>query len=215
MAIGFFGSKAVVDSNVITGGEAEIVYGLRIGNQSSPLIINNVIVGDTATDISYGIMLNNSSPSILNNTIDGGSGGNESYGLFHFGVCAPKVENNIIYTTGGTERLRCLRVRLELHADFAPQQRYFRLSWTRSIATSRTGQVLTTIADVNALSDTVIGENVSLDPSFVSMNDRHLQASSPAEVREGGRDLTSEGYTLDQDGQPRTVPWSIGAFEQD
>ncbi len=56
---------------------------------------------------------------------------------------------------------------------------------------------------------------VNVDPLFVNAagNDYHLQASSPA--KEKGTDLSGEIPAFDRDGNPRTPPWSIGAYERD
>jgi len=56
---------------------------------------------------------------------------------------------------------------------------------------------------------------VNVDPLFVNAaaNDYHLQAGSPAKA--AGTDLSAEIPAFDRDGNPRTPPWSIGAYERD
>lgn len=214
-AIGLFGSSAQIIGNTITGGDAEIVYGIRSGNESTPLIASNVIIGETAADISYGILLNNSSPRIMNNTIDGGSGVNEAYGIFHFGSCSPVIENNIIFTSGGARRVGI--------SEFAP------FSSPESLRNNdifdcpdalyrdydALPHELNDIEAVNELADIESADNISIVPEFVADHDVHLQPSSPEAVREGGLDLVAEGFDIDVDGQARTAPWSIGADELD
>ena len=211
--IGIFGSAAVIDGNLIKGGKAPIVYGIRSANASTPLIINNTILAEEAQDISYGILLNASSPRIMNNTINGGSGADEAYGIFHFGACNPKIENNLIFTTGGTARYGIFEMALNSSPASLRNNDLFDCPTAlyRNFETAQHN--LTDVANVNALPGAA--GNVSVDPAFVSDTDWHLQASSPAEVRQGGLDLSTEGYAHDQDDQPRTAPWSIGAFEAD
>jgi hypothetical protein len=60
--------------------------------------------------------------------------------------------------------------------------------------------------------------------NFVSASDLHLTASTPATVRDGGKDSSQStcgsagtsscgNVTTDRDGFTRTVPYSIGAYE--
>jgi hypothetical protein len=62
--------------------------------------------------------------------------------------------------------------------------------------------------------------------NFVSASDLHLTASSPVGVRTGGKDTSQStcgaagtsscgNVTTDRDGKARTLPYSMGAYEQD
>ena len=58
--------------------------------------------------------------------------------------------------------------------------------------------------------------NVALDPIFDPADDDwHLSDSSPVVVKEGGDDSLAGMPDTDKDGNPRTIPWSMGAYEQD
>ena len=66
--------------------------------------------------------------------------------------------------------------------------------------------------------------NVSVSASFVNRDggDWHLQSSSPDEVKYGGKNITDplfpgddDSNFIDKDGNIRTIPWSIGAYEFD
>jgi len=65
--------------------------------------------------------------------------------------------------------------------------------------------------------------NLDVDPVFAEPGplyggaDWHLSAGSPASVTEGGIDGSARDWNVayDADGNDRTVPWSIGAYEYD
>ena len=53
--------------------------------------------------------------------------------------------------------------------------------------------------------------NVNIDPQFVSVSDFHLSSSTSTDVTQGG---TTEGAPdCDYEGNPRTAPYSMGAYE--
>jgi hypothetical protein len=55
-------------------------------------------------------------------------------------------------------------------------------------------------------------DNGSIAPDFIdeAAHDYHLGSASPV----AGCDL-SGSFSTDRDGNPRTVPWSVGAYEKD
>ena len=53
--------------------------------------------------------------------------------------------------------------------------------------------------------------NVTLDTAFAA-DGFHLTAGTHADIKGGGKEL--DEFTTDKDGNPRTVPWSMGAYEQ-
>ena len=74
-----------------------------------------------------------------------------------------------------------------------------------------------TLAEMNQLTDMQVDEsNINVDLGFGTQTDAdwHLNAASPASVKFGGIDLSVD-FSMDKDGTLRTVPWSIGAYEQD
>jgi hypothetical protein len=210
--IGLFGSAAVIVANTISGGDATITYGIRSGNESTPLVAGNVIDGNSATDTSYGLLLSYSSPIIVGNTIGGGSSAAESYAIFIFGGSSPTIDNNIL-TAGGTSAGHCI---YELAVNCRPSSirtnDFFDCTTALYRAFGAAG-TMTDIVDVNALAEAV--GNVAVDPGFSSPQDWHLTALSPQVVREGGTASAVSGAAIDHDGIARSVPWSMGAFEQD
>ena len=74
-----------------------------------------------------------------------------------------------------------------------------------------------TLAEMNHLPDMQVDEsNINVDLGFDTQAnaDWHLKPTSPSSVKFGGFDL-SINFSTDKDGTQRTVPWSIGAYEQD
>jgi len=55
--------------------------------------------------------------------------------------------------------------------------------------------------------------NKNIDPLFESVTDLHLTSSTSTEITEGG--TSSNAPAVDYDGNDRTVPYSMGAFEED
>jgi hypothetical protein len=72
---------------------------------------------------------------------------------------------------------------------------------------------------MNQLTDMQVDtSNILADPVFVDLSggDWHLSTGTTTAVKFGGRDLSSEfDVLIDKDGNDRTVPWSIGAYELD
>jgi hypothetical protein len=74
-----------------------------------------------------------------------------------------------------------------------------------------------TLAEMNQLTDMQVdGSNINVSLGFETQADADwdLNAASPASVKFGGLDLSID-FSMDKDGTQRTVPWSIGAYEQD
>ena len=214
--IGIFGSSAVICDNRIMGGAPENInnYAIRSGNQSDPLIASNDIIATASNDISYGILINGSSPKIMNNTINGGSGPNEAYGIFIFVQSSPVIENNIIFTTGGERRVGIFEFSFNTTPISLRNNDIFDCPTALYRDYESLPHDLTEADPVNSLEDTTSESNISVDPGFASGDDRHLGPNAPASVTEGGLDLSDEGFETDMDGVLRSVPWSMGAYEQ-
>ncbi|MDY6934299.1 MAG: Ig-like domain-containing protein [Spirochaetota bacterium] len=213
-------SSPTIRNNMIDGGNGSVLaFGIR-NLSSSPTIQNNTIYGGNSTN-SFGIENSSlSSPDIQNNTIDGGDGGTsiginiESLASDH---PSPRIENNIIFTSGGSNR----RGINEQDADADPAT--LRNNDIFDCPTALYYDEHTTA--VNDLDSTIVStdegsgtlgswSNVSVDPEFADRagGDLHLTASSPVSVTAGGLDLSGE-FVTDKDGNNRTAPWSIGAYE--
>ena len=62
------------------------------------------------------------------------------------------------------------------------------------------------------------GNNLLLNPGCVDLNsDWHLTAGTPAAISGSSLNFDSDPDipNVDRDGNPRTVPWSMGAYELD
>ena len=138
------------------------------------------------------------------------------------------LENNILFTAGGSYRVCIYEMQgnenpaavmnndlvecpSALYADFIGGS-------GGNCPFNSSFNCLVDAAAVNALTDMTIGSsgNVSVDPLFADPGepDYHLSTNSPVEVRQGGLDLSAD-FIDDFDGALRTVPWSMGAYEQD
>jgi len=217
-------SSYAIENNTIDGGNGgRNSYGVWSTIESSTAKIrNNTIHGGSPGESSFGIQNEGASPTIQNNTINGGNGLTFSYGIQNKrfdpsgSPSSPTIENNIIFTTGpGSEY--CIHEAEALHVVEPVSLRNNDLfGCGTALYFDEAANNLTSIADVNALTDTTATGNISIDPVFVDQagGDWYLSSSSPTEVKQGGLDL-SGSFTTDKDGFTRTIPWSIGAYELD
>jgi hypothetical protein len=194
-------------------------------NGSSPFIYNNIIrAGNGYWSIGLQNYSTGSNPKIYNNVITGGTGNRARAVEMKFGS-APEIINNIIFTEGGTNRYGIYEYTLDGDPAVVenndifncPTALYYDEGDDSEYDEGNNGTNITDIASVNTLTDITVSANISTDPQFENMsgNDYHLTADSPASVTEGGQDLSSEGISEDMDENPRTVPWSMGAYEYD
>ena len=226
-------SAPIIQNNTINGGSGPIKnWGIYNTSGAAPMIQNNLIFGGGGTTESIGIYnLGNSTAIIRNNTINGGENTGNSYGIRLSINSAPTIENNIIFTSGGGSEY-CIYE--DFNGSLPVSVRNNDLfSCPDAFYTDADGfGNLTLISDVNDFNKTTQSAgspssgNASDDPTFVDIdgaddiintmadNDWHLGPSSTTSVTLGGLDLSSS-FTTDKDGVPRTVPWSIGAYEKD
>ncbi len=236
-------SSPGIGYNTIAGGAAKDSYGVRsednsfslVGNDiragygtvisigiyaiNSPIkIINNTIRGGggTDTDYSYGIDLaSNSDAHIFNNTIDGGTADTGSYGIRIFNA-APLIRNNIIFISGTAPE------RIGITEGNPAGSSPFILTNNNIFSCDslyRNDDPAMDIVDYNYLNIpgyTVIAGNLTEHNISVSVT---LSADfrilyPPLSIRQGGADLAGF-FDDDKDKNPRTVPWSIGAYEYD
>ena len=231
-------SSATIENNTINGGSpgSGSSFGIYI-SYSSPTIRNNIIYGGTGNNNSFGIG-NSGSPTIHNNTINGGTGNNNSYGIYHEDTVSPAIENNIVFTSGGSNRYCIyesgstsdpLSVRNNDLFD-CPTAIYFDKDGNCPGGTN------CTLAEMESLTDMTVSGNASDTPTFVSKNgpdgnintmeDNDWHLVSPLSVTEGGlngaHSAENWGFTTDKDVNPRsplddssTTEWSMGAYEKD
>ncbi len=203
-------SSPVIVRNTITGGDAIEATGI-FASGGTPMIRNNNIDGGSGVSYTIGISLDATSPEILNNTVNGGAAGSTSVGLNSWNS-SPAVENNILFTSGGTVRF-CFREG-NATSDPTSMDNNDLFDCSTALYQDEGSSDINSVTVINNFSDITPSGNVSVDPVFVSVADRHLTGSSPAIVTQGGLDISGT-FTTDRDGTTRTAPWSIGAYEQD
>jgi len=204
--------------NDIRAGYGTVISAAVYAINSPIKIFNNTIWGGggTDTDYSYGIDLaSNADASIYNNTIDGGTADTGSYGIRIFNA-APLIRNNIIFISGTAPE------RIGITEGNPAGSSPFILTNNNIFSCDslyRNDDPAMDIVDYNYLNIpgyTVIAGNLTEHNISVSVT---LSAdfrilSPPLSIRQGGADLAGF-FDDDKDKNPRTVPWSIGAYEYD
>lgn len=241
VCINLSSSSPIIRNNTLIRGTAS-THSFGIGlSASSPLIYNTISYGGNAGQVNSAIFMNNgSSPKLYNNTLIVGIGSVARWviTLRDDGAdCHPSLKNNLLLDltsdAGGTPGLYhmnsgsghypyCYTTNLFYVAPVATGDGayvYYGSNSPDNININNyTSQIVYTSASGYQLltyNDPAWRNLVDVNPLFVnaSGNDYHLQPTSPA--RNAGTDLSSEIPALDRDGNPRTSPWSIGAYEQD
>jgi len=191
----------IVEENGVTGAKGgAIIYD---SNGVDYLFENNTIISITNKAViqNYGIKL--------------AGGGTTKTGI---------LQNNIFYTSGGST----IRTVFELDGKSTPKS--FKNNLVSSVYIIYDAVNLKWIPINLATLNGRTGNsgNINDQPVFVDIatNNYHLDPTSPANVREGGLDLSGTS-TTDADGNPRTATinssptntgasgWSVGAYEQD
>jgi len=200
-------------------------YGIyNSDSTSSPLIYNNIIeAGGLDSNLSMGIDNEGLVTKIYNNTIKVTAYSSTAIRALATGIgihdSNPEIINNIIYTyTVGSNCDRYGIYEYSTSSDPAivnnndifdcPTGLYYD---ENSSGITDLTTAFSTGEGTNTLS---FWSNVSNDPLFDSSSatDFGLLDSSP--VKSAGKDLSAY-FTEDYDGNSRTAPWSIGAFEKD
>ena len=233
------GSSPVIRYCDIDGGSGNFAkWGIYATSSSEPLIVANTIDADgrgIATEngsavirnnvigsgtAAYGISEAGSSSVIQNNTILGGNAG------IHMSLeSSPTIVNNIVFLSTTTYCINAVNedplsepamVRNNnldgwvVYLEGSTQ--HFGVNGT--VTTGEGTEELSTWGNVEE--DSLFEDEIGGDEEIRDMddNDWHLTDESPAAVREGGMDLSGD-FTTDRDGNPRTAPWSMGAYEKD
>jgi hypothetical protein len=218
-----------------TVGPANTVYseGIFLYNNVADAIIvniwNNTINGgeaiSTNTTYTYGIFCYSLSPKIYNNTISGGKSwgtiSSYNYGIFLNNFSSPEIINNIIFTDNGTTKYGIYEGDAGSDPTAVNNNNVF--DTTTALYYDENTTVLTTITS-GAFGGIIGVNNITTGPNFVDRpnGNWHLTATTPASVYEGGSTITdvnfpknTTGNPIDKDGNPRTTPWSMGAYERD
>ncbi len=230
-------NSALITGNHIlckTNGASEII-GIWNEYGGSVLINNNVIEVDGNATNLYGVYSGNYSyDRIVNNTIITGDASTKSYCVYLYSNAYPSIINNILVSTSSTTPNR-YGIGEYIFMDKHPVH-----VWNNAIA--GVDFLYQFDATVTAMESTLNGSSIPasgnlgpdttpvlvsvLDFNFQSSTDYHLTSSTPLAIRTGGMDVSNLevcGETLDStcgaiitdfDGQARSVPYSIGAFER-
>ncbi len=220
LSISFSSTSAVLGNTIDGGSPGRTARGIRV-YEASPTLWNNVIFGGTVSSGKnvFGVDLTSSNAIIQNNTIDGGSSTWAAAGISFRIDSAPIIENNIIAVSpGATYRLFCISgysnpASLRNNVLYGCTQVYYDPSGRCTGNGDADGQAWTCNFDeMVALGEPFISGNVSMDPMFLDA-EKHLHpVNTPVEIREGGLDLSAD-IPIDKDGKTRTVPLSMGAYE--
>lgn len=214
-------STSLITNNTINGGTYSNATAIGVSQSTTLTIVNNLmyakgnaiiitssstpdIINNTIYAVGNGILPLNSAPVIANNIII-----SLSVGIFEntSGSPAAVSHNNVLSTPAYKD------------VDLATLFRYIcdgagNLSSSGTFGNSDCSVELTTPLGIGNIYANPFYSNFSgSDGDITTMadNDWHLTASSPVSVTEGA-DSTGNIFT-DKDGNARTVPWSMGAFE--
>ncbi len=220
--------NAIVEQNSVSGAAVEYSTGVYINGTSTVLLRNNTINGGS-TYGTYGVQIDAGSVVTLqNNTIFSGDGGGEFSSALVIGSPAI-IENNILFGTTCIEESNIDADPIRLFANNLYSCGQFPGGFVLSTfyhdydaqctgnADGDNDASTCTLAEMNQLPDMQVDEsNINVDLGFGTQTDAdwHLNAASPSSVKFGGLDLSVD-FSTDKDGTLRTVPWSIGAYEQD
>jgi hypothetical protein len=208
---GVFNSSAspILDGNIINAGKGtDSCWGIA-NSSASPQIRNNLIYRAAGSGAFLGILnMFGSSAVIQNNTIHIGNRSEDVAIYSASSRCV--IENNILYSEPeegiGIREADSGALPLRVHCnDVHGCQAVFdaRGVWKTSITDME--------AYLSACSVPGSG-NGSSDPGFVGpmTHNYHLSGASPLP----GLDL-SAAFATDLEDAPRTIPWSVGAYEKD
>jgi hypothetical protein len=221
-------SSPIISHNVIDGGPSDFKsVGIWDVGSGTTEIRNNIVLGGMAGTHSMAFQVSGSDALLQNNVFIGGEA-NYSWGI-HFVEGGMTATNNIVTTVAGTIARVCVSESNQMSEPTwlnnndlfdCPSALYANnVGMGNGNCTFNDGlDCLTEIAEVNALTDFTggVGGNISQNPLFTNPagNNFHLTPASPLSVREGGLDLSLD-FTDDLDDVTRTVPWSMGSYEQD
>jgi hypothetical protein len=181
-----------------------------------------------STDVigQYGLFLNECTATVHNNTIDGG-GGSSADGIMATAIMLfyqvdATIENNVIFTSVGGD-----------HLDGDLGTGVWQMD-AASFPTAFNNNVMFGCADGNYYDEVNITgyrDNIATFETFLDDNgltppfnnafetsggltaapEYKPQSGSPLSIREGGKTLS--GFTDDIEGNARSDPWSVGAYE--
>jgi len=212
-------SPVILANTINAGGGSADAWG--IANNNSPAQIwSNVIYGTGSNNNYKGIYNNNSDAIIQNNTIRCGLSAwddvDHDVGIYNKDSnCI--IENNIFFSSGSScaieeDNTNALPVRVNSN-DFCDGvtlqcDPLYKYSVGRCDSLVQLGDYLSTTNGVS------VADNVDSDPDFVDAGGMDWHLDSGSSLKEAGLPL-SASFSIDRDGEERTDPWSIGAYEKD
>jgi hypothetical protein len=208
-------SSPRIMANTIDAGKGSANCRGIVCQGAAAVIRNNVVYYEAGGGDFLGILCNNSTGVIIqNNTIRGGqeTGGS----LIYCWTSTCVIENNILYASpeavyGIYEADTASLPERVNNNDFYGCSPLYR----GAVGPTSCGTVAAMEAYLAGQPEAVpAAGNREEDPVFVdaAAQDYHLGGASP--LRDQGLDL-SAWFGGDREGAPRTVPWSIGAYELD
>jgi hypothetical protein len=216
-----------IHGNVITAGENKYKarsYGVLLSKNEGVVIYNNVVHGGTSTDLTAAVYFYDSTTAeVYNNTLDCGESTMTTTAIKLSGKYAsPEIRNNLLF---------CVKDHNPVYEFNTNQTIPFAPVFENNVIIG--GSTGVTIMGTQNSSDALYRSvtNIYLpaktvaDIGFVSYmegkfeeNDFRLTEESKDvdgnDITEAGDDL-SEIFATDKDGNTRTVPWSVGAYELD
>lgn len=184
-------------------------YNLILSDADSNLVYNNLIYGSDVTDVVVdSAALNN---KFYNNSIYGTStsGYTCAFYIKNDGSTGTILKNNFIYHNGSAYAVRSLDSgTVEDNDLYAPSYAYM-VEWG--------GSNYSSIATFNS-TEAAASNNISEDPSWDGSYKLTSSTQSGIDhVRDGGQDLSEQGFSTDKYGVTRPIgsAWDIGAHEYD
>ncbi len=222
-------SDASVNRNTIDGGFGyEYAVGVDIAGGTQAVLRNNLIYGGSGPvgvqSNTFGMFIDTCAAVVQNNTISSGDPGSSSPDAsmsvaIVISNCTPIIENNIVFTSGGNDRIGIWEYSGGPPASFNNNDVYncpLCLYWSSDLTFHFDFATINGYdwADANISVDPLFADLDGADNNIRTMadNDWHLTAASPISVRQGGLSLSE--FSIDLDEATRTTPWSIGAYEQ-
>ncbi len=214
--------SSTIEKNFIYASDAaEFVNGIAVFNNGNAIIKNNpIIFGNGPANEVSGIYLGTSEAvTIVNNNIRAYNSPNEyRQGIAIVKTNLPIIINNIVFHKGSTIYPGVYEY--DQNSDPAVFENNLIYGFGTAYYDEGNNHVDPSDVDVAPVCS---GNVVNVNPSFVDDNisnaDYHLSPETPAEIKFGGKNTcgtSSEGDVCDDaDGNARTEPVSIGAYELD
>jgi hypothetical protein len=216
-AIVFVSSGGIISENTIDGGESEYTNGIIL-TTSYAAVYNNVIDAGSSLEGASGIFVVQSSSPIENNTIGGGmSQIGYAASIMLDGPLDAAIINNVLFTPGSSGSRYCVR-----EDDDDSQPLIFQNNDLFDCPTALYHEGLgANLATTVELETYLTGKSKTAsdnEAESLTFDDEFRIIAGPISVTEGGMDLSDVSIplisvTADKDGELRTVPYSMGAYQ--